>query len=105
MRPRSKQILDKIHVDLCGPISPTGINGEKYFLTIVDDYSHFTAVYPIRNKNEALEKLEDFKCRYENNFGRHIKAIRCDAGTEFVNEAMRKTFKNVEFEITPPYTH
>lgn len=104
-RPRSKQILDKIHVDLCGPISPTGINGEKYFLTIVDDYSHFTVVYPIRNKNEAHEKLEDFKCRYENNFGRRIKAIRCDAGTEFVNEAMRKTFKNVEFEITPPYTH
>jgi len=103
-RPKAKHILDKIHVDLCGPISPIDIDGEK-FLTIVDDYSHFTAVYPIRNKSETSERLEEFKHKYENKFGRRIKAIRCDSGTEFVNETVRKIFKDTEFEITPPYTH
>jgi len=104
-RLKTKHILDKIHVDLCGPISPTGIDGEKHFLTIVDDYSHFTAIYPIRNKSEASERLEEFKYKYENKFGGRIKAIRCDSGTEFVNETVRKIFKDAEFEITPPYTH
>lgn len=57
-RPRSKHVPEKIHVDLCGPISPIGIYGEKYFLTIVDDYTHFTVVYPIRNKSETCEKMK-----------------------------------------------
>jgi len=75
-KPKAKHIFDKVHVDLCGPISPTGIDGEKYFLTIVDDYSYFTVIYPIRNKNETSERLEEFKYRYENKFERHIRAIR-----------------------------
>lgn len=104
-RPRMKYVLEKIHMDLCGPINPVGIDGEKYFLTIVDDYSHFIVVYPIRSKDEVHESLEDFKHKYENKLGRRIKKIRCDAGTEFVNNTMRKIFKAVEFEVTPPYTH
>lgn len=71
----------------------------------MDDYSHFTAVYPIRNKSETAKKLEEFKHRYESKFGRHIKTIRCDAGTEFVNDKLRRMFKNTEFEVTPSYTH
>jgi len=104
-RPKAKHILDKIHVDLCGPISPIGIDREKYFLTIMDDYSHFTAIYSIRNKSETSERLEKFKHKYKNKFGRRIKAIRCDSGTELVNETVRKIFKDTEFKIIPPYTH
>nr|GEZ54848.1 hypothetical protein [Tanacetum cinerariifolium] len=40
--PSSKGRLNLIHVDLCGPMRVASINGKKYILVIVDDYSRYT---------------------------------------------------------------
>nr|GEV22959.1 hypothetical protein [Tanacetum cinerariifolium] len=40
--PRSKERLNLLHVDLCGPMRVAIINGKKYILVIVDDYSRYT---------------------------------------------------------------
>ncbi|GJU80634.1 retrovirus-related pol polyprotein from transposon TNT 1-94 [Tanacetum coccineum] len=40
--PNSKQRLHLLHMDLCGPIRIASINGKRYVLVIVDDYSHYT---------------------------------------------------------------
>ncbi|GJR03057.1 retrovirus-related pol polyprotein from transposon TNT 1-94 [Tanacetum coccineum] len=40
--PNSKQRLHLLHMDLCGPKKITSINGKRYVLVIVDDYSHYT---------------------------------------------------------------
>ncbi|GJZ49733.1 retrovirus-related pol polyprotein from transposon TNT 1-94 [Tanacetum coccineum] len=34
--------LELLHMDLCGPMQVASINGKKYILVIVDDYSRFT---------------------------------------------------------------
>ncbi|GJZ37897.1 retrovirus-related pol polyprotein from transposon TNT 1-94, partial [Tanacetum coccineum] len=31
-----------LHMDLCGPMRVASVNGKKYILVIVDDYSRFT---------------------------------------------------------------
>jgi hypothetical protein len=36
---RAKQVLDLVHLDLCGPIGTTSLGGKRYFLGITDDYS------------------------------------------------------------------
>ncbi|GJY74389.1 retrovirus-related pol polyprotein from transposon TNT 1-94 [Tanacetum coccineum] len=53
------EVLNTFHMDLCGPMRVQTINGEKYILVIVDDYSRvFGALcYPI-NDNEDLGKLQ-----------------------------------------------
>nr|GEX40929.1 putative ribonuclease H-like domain-containing protein [Tanacetum cinerariifolium] len=47
-KPKSKDTnqekLYLLHMDLCGPIRVTSVNGKKYNLVIVDDYSRFTWV-------------------------------------------------------------
>nr|GEZ50976.1 retrovirus-related Pol polyprotein from transposon TNT 1-94 [Tanacetum cinerariifolium] len=40
--PSSKGRLNLLHMDLCGPMRVASINGKKYFLVIVDDYSRYT---------------------------------------------------------------
>ncbi|GKA24826.1 retrovirus-related pol polyprotein from transposon TNT 1-94 [Tanacetum coccineum] len=40
-------------MDLCGPIRVQSINGKKYILVIVDDYSRFTWVKFLRSKDET----------------------------------------------------
>nr|GEZ05248.1 hypothetical protein [Tanacetum cinerariifolium] len=40
--PSSKGMLNLLHMDLCGPMRVASINGKKYILVIVDDYSRYT---------------------------------------------------------------
>ncbi|GJU90468.1 integrase, catalytic region, zinc finger, CCHC-type containing protein [Tanacetum coccineum] len=47
-------------MDLCGPMRVVSVNGEKYILVIVDDYSRFTWVKFLRSKDEALDFIIKF---------------------------------------------
>nr|GEW58585.1 integrase, catalytic region, zinc finger, CCHC-type, peptidase aspartic, catalytic [Tanacetum cinerariifolium] len=40
--PSSKGRINLLHMDLCGPMRVASINGKKYILVIVDDYSRYT---------------------------------------------------------------
>ncbi|GKB75386.1 retrovirus-related pol polyprotein from transposon TNT 1-94, partial [Tanacetum coccineum] len=70
-KPKSKDTnqekLYLLHMDLCGPIRFTNVNGKKYILVIVDDYSRFT----------------------------WVKCLRTDNGTEFVNQTLREYYEKV----------
>nr|GEV10671.1 copia protein [Tanacetum cinerariifolium] len=56
-KPKSKDTnqekLYLLHMDLGGPMRVTSVNGKKYILVIVDDYSRFTWVKCLRSKDEA----------------------------------------------------
>ncbi|GKB64564.1 retrovirus-related pol polyprotein from transposon TNT 1-94 [Tanacetum coccineum] len=49
------EVLHTLHMDLCGPLRVQSINGKKYILVIVDDYSRFTWVKFLGSKDETLE--------------------------------------------------
>nr|GFA92641.1 retrovirus-related Pol polyprotein from transposon TNT 1-94 [Tanacetum cinerariifolium] len=40
--PSSKGRLNLLHIDLCGPMRVASINGKKYILVIIDDFSRYT---------------------------------------------------------------
>nr|GEU78834.1 hypothetical protein [Tanacetum cinerariifolium] len=51
--PNSRQRLHLLHTNLCGPMRIASINGKRYILVIVDDYSRYTWVHFLRSKDEA----------------------------------------------------
>nr|GFC17536.1 retrovirus-related Pol polyprotein from transposon TNT 1-94 [Tanacetum cinerariifolium] len=53
--PNSRQRLHLLHMDLCGPMRIASINGKRYVLVIIDDYSRYTWVHFLRSKDEAPE--------------------------------------------------
>nr|GEU55740.1 copia protein [Tanacetum cinerariifolium] len=53
--PSSKGRINLLHMDLCGLMRVTSINGKKYILVIVDDYSRYTWTLFLRSKDETLE--------------------------------------------------
>ncbi|GJW90288.1 retrovirus-related pol polyprotein from transposon TNT 1-94 [Tanacetum coccineum] len=53
--PNSKGRLNLLHIDLCGPMRVASINGKKYILVIVDDYSRYTWTLFLRSKDETPE--------------------------------------------------
>ncbi|GJY22064.1 retrovirus-related pol polyprotein from transposon TNT 1-94 [Tanacetum coccineum] len=45
-------------MDMCGPMRVKSINGKKYIMVIIDDYSRFTWVKLLRSENEAPENTQ-----------------------------------------------
>nr|GEW22811.1 retrovirus-related Pol polyprotein from transposon TNT 1-94 [Tanacetum cinerariifolium] len=76
-KPKSEETnqekLYLLHMDLCGPMRVESVNGKKYILIIVDDYSRFTWV--------RLKVL--------------VRRIRTDNETEFVNQTLRDYYEEV----------
>ncbi|GJR83549.1 retrovirus-related pol polyprotein from transposon TNT 1-94 [Tanacetum coccineum] len=56
----NQEKLYLLHMDLCGPMCVASVNGKKYILVIVDDYSRFTWVKFIRSKDEAPDFIIKF---------------------------------------------
>lgn len=64
-RSRAKRSLQLIHTDLCGPIDLVIWNERKYILTFIDDYTHYTMIYLLRNKYEVTDALINYVNKVE----------------------------------------
>ncbi|GKD38148.1 retrovirus-related pol polyprotein from transposon TNT 1-94 [Tanacetum coccineum] len=53
--PSTESKLELLHMDLCGPMRVASINGKKYILVIVDDYSRFDELTPMASKYSNSE--------------------------------------------------
>nr|GEV36102.1 hypothetical protein [Tanacetum cinerariifolium] len=56
----NEEKLYLLYMDLCGPMRAKSVNGKKYILVIVDDYSRFTWVKWLRSKDEAPDFIIKF---------------------------------------------
>nr|GEX01062.1 integrase, catalytic region, zinc finger, CCHC-type, peptidase aspartic, catalytic [Tanacetum cinerariifolium] len=84
-----------LHMDLCGPMHVESVNGKKYILIIVDDYSQFTWVKCLRSKDEALNFIIKFLKMIQVRLKVPVRHIRTDNGTEFVNQTLREYYEQV----------
>ncbi|CAI7789924.1 unnamed protein product, partial [Closterium sp. NIES-53] len=49
--------LQTLHMDVWGPARVTGQSRERYFLLVVDDYTRYTTVFPLRSKSQVVDVL------------------------------------------------
>ncbi|GKB73852.1 retrovirus-related pol polyprotein from transposon TNT 1-94 [Tanacetum coccineum] len=91
----NQEKLYLLHMDLCGPMRATTINGKKYILVIVDDYSRFTWVKFLRSKDEALDFIIKFLKMIQVRLKVPVRRIRTDNGTEFVNKTLSEYYDKV----------
>ncbi|GKD18404.1 integrase, catalytic region, zinc finger, CCHC-type containing protein, partial [Tanacetum coccineum] len=66
--PSEHSKLELLHMDLCGPIRVASINGKKYILVIVDEFSRYTWVYFLRSKDETPEIIKKFIAQAQLNY-------------------------------------
>ena len=57
----SKDPLDLVHSDVCGPMSVHLFSGYSYYITLIDDYSRKTWIYFLKAKSEVFERFQEFK--------------------------------------------
>ncbi|GKD36153.1 retrovirus-related pol polyprotein from transposon TNT 1-94, partial [Tanacetum coccineum] len=78
--PSSKGLINLLHMDLCGPMRIESINGKKYILVIVDEYSRYTWTHFLRSKDETPEVLKDFLKMIQQNLQAQVITVRTDRG-------------------------
>nr|GFB13945.1 hypothetical protein [Tanacetum cinerariifolium] len=93
--PNLRQRLHLLHMDLCGPLRIASINGKRYVLVIMDDYSRYTWVHFLRSKDEAPEVIIKFLKRITVLFQSPVIIIRTDNGTKFKNHVLKEYFDTV----------
>ena len=99
----STEPLERIHTDLSGIIRTPAVGGFKYFLTFIDDYTRYVTVYLLKSKEEVFEKFTEFKNLVENQFGKKIKKIRSDNGTEYTNHRFQQLLKDSGILMEPTH--
>ncbi|GJS14631.1 retrovirus-related pol polyprotein from transposon TNT 1-94 [Tanacetum coccineum] len=88
----SKRRLQLLHMDLCGPMRVESINGKKYVLVIVDDYSRYTWTHFLRSKDETPGVLIDFLTLVQRGLHARVTTVGTDKGTEYLNKTLHAYF-------------
>lgn len=103
---RADEPLQLVHVDLCGPITPSTLADNKYFMLFVDDYTRWTTVYMLKSKDQAVDAFIKFRAEVEKSSGYEIKILRSDRGGEFLSKSFQSVCEQsgIKHQFTAPYT-
>ncbi|CAI5970988.1 unnamed protein product [Closterium sp. NIES-64] len=93
--PPTEAPLQTLHLDMWGPTRVRGQSHECYFLLVVDGYSRYTMVFPLRSKGEVTKVLIDWiraaRLQLRESFGSDFLVMRLhsDRGGEFSSDHLR----------------
>ncbi|CAI7873474.1 unnamed protein product [Closterium sp. NIES-53] len=93
--PPTEAPLQTLHMDVWGPARVRGQGHERYFLLVVDDFSRYTSLFPLRRKDEVTEVLIDWisvaRLQLRERFGSDFPVLRLhsDRGGEFSSDLLQ----------------
>nr|GFA61036.1 retrovirus-related Pol polyprotein from transposon TNT 1-94 [Tanacetum cinerariifolium] len=92
-----------LHMDLCGPMRVESINGKRYVLVVVDDYSRYTWVFFLHSKDEASEIVQICLWIIDSGCSKHMTGNRALL-TKFVEKFLGTVrFGNNDFAMIAGY--
>ena len=82
------------------------MSGAEYFLSFIDDKTHYVWVYLLKQKDQVFEKFIEWKRMVEKESGETLKVLRTDNGGEFTLSQFQAYLKaeGVRHELTIPKT-
>ncbi|CAI7898963.1 unnamed protein product, partial [Closterium sp. NIES-53] len=87
--------LQTLHMDVWGPARVSGQSRERYFLLVVNDYTRYTTVFPLRSKGQVVDVLipwiRTVRLQLRGQFGHDLPVLRLhsDRGGEFSSSLLR----------------
>jgi len=103
---RATMKLELIHRDVCGPINPQSNGGNRYFITLTDDFSRKIWVYFLKDKASSFEVFKKFKAAVELESRCKIQCLRTDRGGEFTSNVFSEfcSVQEIKRQLTTAYT-
>ena len=103
---RHKEVLGRIHSDVCGKMSNKSLSGAEYLLTFIDDKTRYCWAYFLKNKSEVEAKFKEWKTMVELQHAKRVKILRSDNGGEYTSKQFEQYLKKegIKHELTIPKT-
>ena len=97
--------LERVYVDLCGPMSVSSCSGRVYSMNIIDDFSSYIWSLPLRTKDEAATILQQWHHAIKNQSGNCLKILITD-NSELVSKAVQAwcAQHGINHQLTALYT-
>ena len=67
---RATTILERIHIEMCGPFSVASTAKHRYYVIFVDDFSRKCWIFFMQKKSETYSKFCEFKALVEKESGK-----------------------------------
>ena len=102
---KAKERLGRVYVDLCGPMAVTSRTGNLYCMDLIDDFSGYVWMIPLRSKADACDALKIWHKAVTTQSGNKLRILVSDNG-ELVSNSMRDwcNTEGIEHLTTAPYT-
>jgi hypothetical protein len=103
---RADKLLELVHGDLCGPITPATPSGKTLFLLLVDDKSRYMWLTLLEKKSDAAEAIKRFRASAELESGQRLRTLRTDRGGEFTSARFLDYCADlgIKRHLTAPYS-
>ena len=102
---REIEALAMVHIDLIGPIMPTGYDRSKYCLLLTDDATRVTDGELFKTKADVEDAIPRYTNRMERQLKRKLQAFRSDNGGEYMSKQLQRWAKekSIRWEFTVSY--
>jgi hypothetical protein len=95
---------ERLMADIRGPFKVESTTRSQYYLNIVDDFSAFSTIIPLRDKNDAQSAVLDY-LQYVTTQGHTTKVLQTDNDGAIVDAEVKKALKKagITYDPSPPY--
>lgn len=102
---RTKNTLELIHTDICGPMNVTSMGGARYFVTSIDDKT-YTEVVMLKKRSEVFDAFKKYVAKVEREQDRKIIKVRSDNAKEYTSKEFNEFLEaaGIRREFSVEYT-
>jgi len=79
------------------------LEGSRYYVTFIDDFSRKVWVYFLKNKFDVFETFKKWKAMVETESGLKLKCLRSDNGGEYIDGGFKEIAMSMVSEWKRPF--
>jgi hypothetical protein len=104
---KAKKYLERVHMDVCGPLQMKTYDGCQYFTVFVDEYTKYRWVYVHKDRTSSVEILKRWILDATKGTTAKVKCLRVDQAAEHLSKAFQAEAQRQEIrmEYSCPYDH
>ena len=86
---RASMILERVHTDVCGPLSVSSTTKHNYYVIFVDEFSRKYWIFFMQKKDQTFSNFCEFKELVEKGSGKQVKALWSNNGGQYISNEFK----------------
>ena len=102
---KTSQPFELVRSNVWGPSHTASMDGYRYYLHFVDDFTRFTWIFPLKVKSKCLKLFAQFHTFVERQFNYKFKCLQTNWGGEFRPFLPILSNLGIQFRHPCPHVH